>query len=143
MRTLNILSKEKNCGGMFYGTNFDGHDKITINANDLIIDSMFANTNLKEVEFKNCHLMSIDKPFEGSSVIHLILNNCTIDLSKYLDYNYGEFACSNFLDTLLKSSNVEKITLENCKDDFIEEFMEHARLEYDSEDFNDLEIVIN
>lgn len=143
MRTLNILSKEKNCGGMFYGTNFDGHDKITINANDLIIDSMFANTNLKEVEFKNCHLMSIDKPFEGSSVIHLILNNCTIDLSKYLDYNYGEFACSNFLDTLLKSSNVEKITLENCKDDFIEEFMEHVRLEYDSEDFNDLEIVIN
>lgn len=143
MRTLNILSKEKDCGGMFYGTNFNGHENITINGNDLAVDSMFANTNLKEVEFKNCHLMSVDKPFEGSSVIHLILNNCTIDLSKYLDYNYGEFACSSFLDTLLKNSDIEKITLKNCDDNFIEEFMEHVRLEYDSEDFNDLEIVIN
>lgn len=111
MRTLNILSKEKDCGGMFYGTNFNGHENITTNGNDLAVDSMFANTNLKEVEFKNCHLMSVDKPFEGSSVIHLILNNCTIDLSKYLDYNYGEFACSSFLDTLLKNSDIEKITL--------------------------------
>lgn len=143
VRTLNILSIEKDCGGMFYGTNFNGHENITINGNDLAVDSMFANTNLKEVEFKNCHLMSVDKPFEGSSVIYLILNNCTIDLSKYLDYNYGEFACSSFLDTLLKSSNIEKITLENCDDNFIEEFMEHVRLEDDSMDFDDLEIVIN
>lgn len=143
MRTLNILSKEKDCGGMFYGTNFDGHDKITINGNDLIIDSMFANTNLKEVEFKNCHLMSVDKPFEGSSVNHLILNDCTIDLLKYLDYNYGEFECYNFLVTLLKNSDIEKITLKNCDDDFIEEFMEHVRLEYDLEEFDDLEIVID
>ena len=75
MRTLNILSKEKDCGGMFYGTKFDEHEKITINGNDLIIDSMFANTNLKEVEFKNCYLKSVDKPFEGSSVNHLILND--------------------------------------------------------------------
>ena len=79
----------------------------------------------------------------GSSVNHLILNDCTIDLLKYLDYNYGEFECSNFLVTLLKNSDIEKITLKNCDDNFIEEFMEHVRLEYDSEDFNDLEIVIN
>lgn len=143
IRTLNILSKEKDCGGMFYGTKFDEHEKITINGNDLSIDSMFANTNLKEVEFKNCYLMSIDKPFEESTVNHLILNNCTIDLCKYLDYNYGEFECSNFLVTLLKNSDIEKITLKNCDDNFIEEFMEHVRLEYDSEDFDDLEIVIN
>lgn len=142
MRTLNILSKEKDCGGMFYGTKFDEHEKITINGNDLIIDSMFANTNLKEVEFKNCHLKSVDKPFEGSSVNHLILNDCTIDLLKYLDYNYGEFEYSNFLVTLLKNSDIEKITLKNCDDNFIEEFMEHVRLEDDSEDFDDLEIVI-
>lgn len=143
MRTLNILSKEKDCGGMFYGTSFDGHESIIINGNDLTIDSMFANTNLKEVEFKNCHLMSIDKPFEGSSVNHLILNNCTIDLCKYLDYNYGEFERSDFLITLLKNSDIEKITLKNCDDNFIEEFMEHVRLEDDSMDFDDLEIVIN
>lgn len=143
IRTLNILSKEKDCSGMFYGTNFDGHEKITINGNDLIVDSMFANTNLKEVEFKGCRLMSVDEPFEGSSINHLILNNCNIDLYKYLDYNYGEFACSSFMDTLLKNSNIEKITLTNCEDDFIEEFMEHVRLESDSGDFGDLEIVIN
>lgn len=143
MRTLNILSKEKDCGGMFYGTKFDEHEKITINGNDLSIDSMFANTNLKEVEFKNCHLTSVNEPFGGSWINHLILNNCNIDLSKYLDYNYGEFACSSFLDTLLKNSNIKKITLTNCEDDFIEEFMEHVRLESDSEDFGDLEIVID
>lgn len=143
MRMLNILSKEKDCSGMFYCTKFDEHEKITINGNDLSIDSMFANTNLKEVEFKNCHLMSVDKPFEGSSVNHLILNDCTIDLLKYLDYNYGEFECSNFLITLLENSDIEKITLKNCDDSFIEEFMEHVRMEDDSEDFNDLEIVIN
>lgn len=141
--TLNILSSEKDCTRMFHGAHFDGHDKITINANKLVIDSMFTRTNLKEVEFKNCHLKSVDKPFEGSSVNHLILNDCTIDLLKYLDYNYGEFECSNFLVTLLKNSDIEKITLKNCDDNFIEEFMEHVRLEYDSEDFNDLEIVIN
>lgn len=143
MRMLNILSKEKDCSGMFYGTKFDEHEKITINGNDLSIDSMFASTNLKEVEFKNCHLMSVDKPFEGSSVNHLILNDCTIDLLKYLDYNYGEFECSNFLITLLKNSDIEKITLKNCDDNFIEEFMEHVRLEDDSMDLDDLEIVIN
>lgn len=143
MRTLNILSKEKDCGGMFYGTHFDEYEKITINANDLIIDSMFANTNLKEVEFKSCRLMSVDKPFEGSSINHLILNNCTIELYKYLDYNYGEFACSALLPTLLGNSDIEKITLVNCDDSFIEEFMEHVRLVEDLDDFNDLEIVIN
>ena len=143
IRTLNILSKEKDCSGMFYGTSFDGHESITINGNDLTIDSMFANTNLKEVESKNCHLMSVDKPFEGSSINHLILNNCNIDLYKYLDYNYGEFDCSSFMDTLLKNSNIEKITLTNCEDDFIEEFMKHVRLESDSGDFGDSEIVIN
>ena len=143
MRMLNILSKEKDCSGMFYGTKFDEHEKITINGNDLSIDSMFASTNLKEVEFKNCHLMSVDKPFEGSSVNHLILNDCTIDLLKYLDYNYGEFECSNFLITLLKNSDIEKITLKNCDNNFIEEFMEHVRLEDDSMDLDDLEIVIN
>ena len=143
MRTLNILSKEKDCGGMFYGTHFDEYEKITINANDLIIDSMFANTNLKEVEFKSCRLMSVDKPFEGSSINHLILNNCTIELYKYLDYNYGEFARSALLPTLLGNSDIEKITLVNCDDSFIEEFMEHVRLVEDLDDFNDLEIVIN
>lgn len=143
MRTLNILSKEKDCGGMFYGTKFDEHEKITINGNDLSIDSMFANTNLKEVEFKSCRLMSVDKPFEGSSINHLILNNCTIELYKYLDYNYGEFACSELLPTLLGNSDIEKITLVNCDDSFIEEFMEYVRLVEDLDDFNDLEIVIN
>jgi hypothetical protein len=143
VRTLNILSKEKDCCGMFYGTHFDEYEKITINANDLIIDSMFANTNLKEVEFKSCRLMSVDKPFEGSSINHLILNNCTIELYKYLDYNYGEFACSELLPTLIGNSDIEKITLVNCDDSFIEEFMEHVRLVEDLDDFNDLEIVIN
>lgn len=47
-----------------------------------------------------------------------------------------------FLVTLLKNSDIEKITLKNCDDNFIEEFMEHVRLEDDSEDFDDLEIVI-
>lgn len=140
---LNILSREKNCSGMFSGTYFDGHDTITINANTLVIDSMFTKTNLKEVEFKSCHLVSVDEPFGGSEITHLILNNCTIDLRRYLDYNFGEFECSSFLDTLLKNSDIEKITLENCEDDFIEEFMEHVRLEEDSVDFDDLEIVIN
>ena len=142
MRTLNILSKEKDCGGMFYGTHFDEYEKITINANDLTIDSMFANTNLKEVEFKNCHLTSVEKPFGGSEISHLILNNCSIELYKYLDYNYGEFACSELLPTLLGNSYIEKITLVNCDDSFIEEFMEHVRLVEDLDDFDDLEIVI-
>lgn len=142
IRTLNILSKEKDCGGMFYGTHFDEYEKITINANDLTIDSMFANTNLKEVEFKNCHLVSVEKPFGGSEISHLILNNCSIELYKYLDYNYGEFACSELLPTLLVNSDIEKITLVNCDDSFIEEFMEHIRLVEDLDDFDDLEIVI-
>lgn len=142
VRTLNILSKEKDCGGMFYGTNFDGHDKITINGNDLIVDSMFANTNLKEVEFNGCRLMSVEKPFIGSQINHLILNNCTIDLYKYLDCNYGEFACSNLLPTLLGNSEVKKITLLDCDDNFVEEFMEHVRLEAELDEFGDLEIVI-
>lgn len=142
MRTLNILSKEKDCGGMFYGTNFDGHESITINGNDLTIDSMFANTNLKEVEFKGCRLMSVEKPFAGSEISHLILNNCSIELYKYLDYNYGEFECSELLPTLLGNSDIEKITLMNCDESFIEEFMEHVRLVEDLDDFDDLEIVI-
>lgn len=142
MRMLNILSKEKDCGGMFYGTHFDEYEKITINANDLTIDSMFANTNLKEVEFKNCHLVSVEKPFGGSEISHLILNNCSIELYKYLDYNYGEFACSELLSTLLGNSDIGKITLVNCDDSFVEEFMEHVRLVEDLDDFDDLEIVI-
>lgn len=142
VRTLNILSKEKYCCGMFYGTNFDGHESITINGNDLTIDSMFANTNLKEVEFKGCRLMSVEKPFAGSEISHLILNNCSIELYKYLDYNYGEFACSELLPTLLGNSDIEKITLMNCDESFIEEFMEHVRLVEDLDDFDDLEIVI-
>lgn len=142
VRTLNILSKEKDCSGMFYGTNFDGNDKITINGNDLIIDSMFASTNLKEIEFKGCRLTSVEKPFIGSQINHLILNNCTINLCKYLDYNYGEFACSNLLPTLLGNSEVKKITLLDCDDNFVDEFMEHVRLEVELDEFGDLEIVI-
>ena len=142
MRMLNILSKEKDCGCMFHGTHFDEYEKITINANDLTIDSMFANTNLKEVEFKNCHLVSVEKPFGGSEISHLILNNCSIELYKYLDYNYGEFACSELLSTLLGNSDIGKITLVNCDDSFVEEFMEHVRLVEDLDDFDDLEIVI-
>lgn len=143
VRELNILSKEKDCSGMFSGAYFDGHDAITINAHTLIVDSMFTRTNLKEVEFKNCHLTSVDKPFGGSEITHLILNNCTINLCEYLDYNYGEFECSEFLVTLLKNSNIERITLKNCEGDFIEEFMEHVRLENYLEDFDDLEIIIS
>ena len=142
-RDLNILSVEKDCSRMFSGAHFDGHDTITINAHKLDVDSMFTRTNLKEVEFKNCHLISVDRPFAGSEISHLILNNCDIELYKYLDYNYGEFACSELLPTLLGNSDIEKITLVNCDDSFIEEFMEHVRLVENSDDFDDLEIVIN
>lgn len=141
-RELNILSVEKDCSGMFSGAHFDGHDTITINAHKLVVDSMFARTNLTEVEFKNCYLASVEKPFAGSEIRHLILNNCSIELYKYLDYNYGEFACSELLPTLLGNSDIEKIILVNCNDSFIEEFMEHVRMENDSNDFDDLEIVI-
>mgnify|MGYP001680915840 CR=1 FL=1 len=142
IRELNILSVEKDCIGMFSGTHFDGHDTITINAHKLVVDSMFTRTNLTEVEFKNCHLTSVEKPFADSDISHLILNNCSIELYKYLDYNYGEFACSEFLPTLLGNSDIEKITLMNCDESFIEEFMEHVRLMEDLDDFDDLEIVI-
>lgn len=142
IRTLNILSKEKDCGGMFYGTHFDEYEKITINANDLTIDSMFANTNLKEVEFKNCHLVSVEEPFASSEVTHLILNNSSIGLYKYLDYNYGEFACSNLLSKLLGNSDIKKITLVDCDARFIKDFIGHVRLENDFGEFEDLEIVI-
>ena len=139
IRELNILSIEKDCSGMFSGAHFDGHDTITIDAHTLVVDSMFRRTNLKEVEFKNCYLSSVEKPFAGSEINHLILNNCSIDLYKYLDYNYGEFAYSNLLPALIGDSDIDKITLMNCDDSFIEEFMEHIRLE---DDFNELEIVI-
>ena len=139
---LNILSIEKDCSGMFSSAHFDGHDTITINAHKLVVDSMFTLTNLTEVEFKNCHLTSVEKPFAGSEVSHLILNNCSIELYKYLDYNYGEFECSKLLPTLLGDSDIEKITLKDCENDFIEEFMEHVRLVEDLDDFDDLEIVI-
>lgn len=142
-RELNILSIEKDCSEMFSGVHFDGHDTITINAHKLTVDSMFTRTNLKEVEFKNCHLTSVEKPFAGSEISHLILNNCSIELYKYLDYNYGEFACSDLLPTLLGNSDVEKITLVSCDDSFIEEFMEHVRLVEDLNEFDDLEIVID
>ena len=141
-RELNILSIEKDCSGMFSCTQFDGHDIITINAHTLVVDSMFTRTNLTEVEFKNCYLASVEKPFSGSEISHLILNNCSIELYKYLDYNYGEFACSNLLPTLLGDSDIEKITLKDCGDDFIEEFMEHVRLVDDLGEFDNLEIVI-
>lgn len=141
-RELNILSVEKDCSGMFSSAHFDGHDTITINAHKLVVDSMFTRTNLTEVEFKNCHLTSVEKPFAGSEISHLILNNCSIELYKYLDYNYGEFECSNLLPTLLGDSDIEKITLKDCENDFIEEFMEHVRLVEDLDDFDDLEIVI-
>lgn len=139
VRELNILSREKDCTGMFSGAHFDGHDTITINAHKLVVDSMFARTNLSEVEFRNCHLISVEEPFAGSEINHLILNNSSIELYKYLDYNYGEFACSNLLPTLFGNSDIEKITLMNCDDSFIEEFMLHVRLE---DDFDELEIVI-
>jgi hypothetical protein len=142
VRELNILSIEKDCSGMFSGAHFDGHDAITINAHKLVVDSMFTRTNLTEVEFKNCHLTSVEKPFAGSEVSHLILNNCSIELYKYLDYNYGEFACSELLPTLLGNSDIEKITLMNCDESFIEEFMEHVRLVEEFDEFDDLEIVI-
>lgn len=142
VRELNILSIEKDCSGMFSGTHFDGHDTITINAHKLVVDSMFTRTNLTEVEFKNCHLTSVEKPFAGADISHLILNNCSIELYKYLDYNYGEFACSEFLPTLLGNSDIDKITLMNCDESFIEEFMEHVRLVEDLDNFDDLEIVI-
>lgn len=141
-RELNILSVKKDCSGMFSSAHFDGHDTITINAHKLVVDSMFTRTNLTEVEFKNCHLTSVEKPFAGSEISHLILNNCSIELYKYLDYNYGEFECSNLLPTLLGDSDIEKITLKDCENDFIEEFMEHVRLVEDLDDFDDLEIVI-
>ena len=67
---------------------------------------------------------------------------CWFELYKYLDYNYGEFACSNLLPTLLGDSDIEKITLKDCGDDFIEEFMEHVRLVDDLGEFDNLEIVI-
>lgn len=142
VRELNILSIEKDCSGMFSGAQFDGHDIITINAHTLVVDSMFTRTNLTEVEFKNCYLTSVEKPFAGSEISHLILNNCSIELYKYLDYNYGEFTCSNLLPTLLGDSGIEKITLKDCEDDFIEEFMEHVRLVGEFDEFDDLEIVI-
>lgn len=141
-REFNILSIEKDCSEMFSGAHFDGHDRITINAHKLTVDSMFTRTNLKEVEFKNCHLTSVEEPFAGSDVSHLILNNCSIELYKYLDYNYDEFACSELLPTLLGDSDIEKITLKDCENDFIDEFMEHVRLVEDLDDFDDLEIVI-
>lgn len=141
-RELNILSIEKDCSEMFSGAHFDVHDTITINAHELTVDSMFARTNLKEVEFKNCHLASVEKPFAGSEVSHLILNNCSIELYKYLDYNYDEFAYSELLPTLLGNSDIEKITLVNCDDSFIEEFMEHVRLVEDLAEFDNLEIII-
>lgn len=141
-RELNILSIEKDCSGMFSGAHFDGHDTITINAHTLVVDSMFTRTNLKEVEFKNCYLASVEKPFAGSEINHLILNNCSIELYKYLDYNYGEFACSELLPRLLGNSDIEKITLMNCDESFIEEFMEHVRLVEEFDEFDDLEIVI-
>lgn len=140
--TLNILSSEKDCSLMFHGAYFDGHDKITINANKLVIDSMFTGTNLKEVEFKNCHLVSVEDPFDGSEIDHLILNNSSIDLYKYFDYNYGEFECSDLLPKLIGNSDIDKITLMNCDDSFIEEFMEHVRLMDKCIEFDDLEIVI-
>lgn len=142
VRELNILSIEKDCSSMFSGAHFDGHDTITINAHTLAVDSMFARTNLTEVEFKNCYLASVEKPFAGSEISHLILNNCSIELYEYLDYNYGELACSNLLQTLLGDSDIEKITLVNCEDSFIEEFMEHVRLVEDLDEFDDLEIII-
>lgn len=142
VRELNILSIEKDCSGMFSGAQFDGHDTITIDAHTLVVDSMFRRTNLKEVEFKNCYLSSVEKPFAGSEINHLILNNCSIDLYKYLDYNYGEFACSNLLPALIGDSDIDKITLMNCDDSFIEEFMEHVRLMDECIEFDDLEIVI-
>lgn len=141
-RELNILSIEKDCSEMFSSAHFDGHDTITINAHKLIVDSMFTRTNLKEVEFKNCYLTSVEKPFAGSEISHLILNNCSIELYKYLDYNYGEFVCSELLPTLLGNSDIEKITLVSCDDSFIEEFMEHVRLVENLDEFDDLEIVI-
>lgn len=139
---LNILSVEKDCSGMFSGAHVDGHDAITINAHKLVVDSMFARTNLKEVEFKNCHLASVEKPFAGSEINHLILNNSSMALHKYLDYNYGEMSCSNLLPTLLGDSDIEKITLINCDESFIEDFMAHVRLEEEFDEFDDLEIVI-
>ena len=141
-RELNILSIEKDCSEMFSGAHFDGHDTITINAHKLTVDFMFTRTNLKEVEFKNCYLASVEKPVAGSEVSHLILNNCSIELYKYLDYNYDEFAYSELLPTLLGNSDIEKITLVNCDDSFIEEFMEHVRLVEDLDEFDNLEIII-
>lgn len=141
-RKVNILSREKDCTRMFHETHFDGHDKITITANELEIDSMFTGTNLKEVEFKNCHLTSVEEPFASSEVTHLILNNSSIGLYKYLDYNYGEFACSNLLSKLLGNSDIKKITLVDCDARFIKDFIGHVRLENDFGEFEDLEIVI-
>jgi len=46
------------------------------------------------------------------------------------------------LPTLIGDSDVEKITLVNCDDSFIEEFMEHVRLMEEFDEFDDLEIVI-
>ena len=43
---------------------------------------------------------------------------------------------------LLGNSDIEKITLMNCDESFIEEFMEHVRLGEEFDEFDDLEIVI-
>ena len=98
--------------GVFYKAEFHILEgELTIFDSILNINSMFCHSNgLQDVIFKNCELAGITNVFLDSDVRHVTFDNCS---EMYVRGDYKGLA------SMIFASHTKKLTLKNCKADFV------------------------
>ena len=98
--------------GVFYNAEFHILEgELTIFDSILNINSMFYHSNgLQDVIFKNCELTGITNVFLDSDVRHVTFDNCS---EMYVRGDYKGLA------SMIFASHTKKLTLKNCKADFV------------------------
>ncbi len=98
--------------GVFYNAEFHILEgELTIFDSILNINSMFYySKGLQHVIFKNCELAGITNVFLDSDVRHVTFDNCS---EMYVRGDYKGLA------SMIFASHTKKLTLKNCKADFV------------------------
>lgn len=117
---------------MFYNAEFHILDgELTVFSSILNIDSMFyCSKGLQHVIFKNCELAGITNVFLDSDVRHVTFDDCS--------ETYVRGDCKG-LASVIFASHTTKLTLKNCKADFVNTII---GMFDEVDDFENLEIEI-
>ena len=109
---LSFGNQYTSVNGMFCNAdsyNFGG--ELTVADSILNINSMFCHSNgLQDVIFKNCELAGITNVFLDSDVRYVTFDNCS---EMYVRGDYKGLA------SMIFASHTTKLTLKNCKADFV------------------------